>query len=228
MYFCPYEGYCINDANFHERLKKIKKNHFYNRLPISKNFITLDKTDPFNRLYPYSMMISEPIWKTWFAKHGAKLLMFARQQARNPHDAEDLVQEAFVRIWRLYGHTGEVSPGLVYRAIRRLAIDWARSLDRRVIREQKTFELSPLSSSFEYGIEKDEQKEALLRAVDRLPGEQKEVLSLKVWGELTFDEISRTLDLSLNTVASRYRYALHKLKDWVPEELGMNETNSLT
>ena len=123
------------------------------------------------------------------------------------------MQEAFVRIWRLYGHTGEVSPGLVYRAIRRLAIDWARSLDRRVIREQKTFELSPLSSSFEYGIEKDEQKE---------------VLSLKVWGELTFDEISRTLDLSLNTVASRYRYALQKLKDWVPEELGMNETNSLT
>ena len=75
-------------------------------------------------------------------------------------------------------------PGLVYRAIRRLAIDWARSLDRRVIREQKTFELSPLSSSFEYGIEKDEQKDALLRAVDRLPGEQKEVLSLKVWESL--------------------------------------------
>ena len=50
-----------------------------------------------------------------------------------------LVQEAFVRIWRLYGHTGEVSPSLVYRAIRRLAIDWARSLDRRKIREQKVF-----------------------------------------------------------------------------------------
>ena len=55
------------------------------------------------------MMLSEPIWKSWFARHGAKLLLFARQQARNPHDAEDLVQEAFVRIWRLYGHTGEVA-----------------------------------------------------------------------------------------------------------------------
>ena len=116
-----------------------------------------------------------------------------------------------------YGHTGGVSPGLVYRAIRRLAIDWARSIDRRTIREQKTFELTPLSSSFDYTLEKDERQQALLRAVDRLPDQQK-VLTLKIWGELTFDEIARTLDMSLNTVASRYRYALKKLKDWVPEE----------
>jgi RNA polymerase sigma-70 factor (ECF subfamily) len=52
-----------------------------------------------------------------------------------------------------------------------------------------------------------------------LPPEQKEVLTLKVWGELTFDEISRILDLSLNTVASRYRYALGKLKEWLPASL---------
>ncbi len=55
--------------------------------------------------------------------------------------------------------------------------------------------------------------------MDRLPPEQKEVLTLKIWGELTFDEIGRTLDLSLNTVASRYRYALQKLRDWIPAQL---------
>lgn len=164
-------------------------------------------------------MKSEPIWKAWFAKHGAKLLLFARQQARNPYDAEDLVQEAFVRIWRLYGHTGEVAPGLVYRAIRRLAIDWARSLDRRALREQKAYLDAPLSTAFQHSLEADEKQQALLRAVDRLPDEQKEVLTLKIWGELTFDEIARTLEISLNTVASRYRYALQKLNDWVPEEL---------
>ena len=63
------------------------------------------------------------------------------------------------------------------------------------------------------------RQQAILRAVDRLPPEQKEVLTLKIWGELTFDEIGRTLDLSLNTVASRYRYALQKLKEWMPGEL---------
>ncbi|MBT3668352.1 MAG: RNA polymerase sigma factor [Opitutae bacterium] len=165
------------------------------------------------------MNLTEPIWKTWFAKHGGKLLLFARQQARYPDDAEDLVQEAFVRIWRLYGHTGEVSPGLVYRAIRRLAIDWARSLDRRKIREDKVSLDSPLSSSFDRSLEKDERKQALLRAVEKLPKEQGEVLTLKIWSDLTFDEIARTLDLSLNTVASRYRYALQKLKDSVPREI---------
>ena len=101
------------------------------------------------------MKLTEPILKAWFAKHGGKLLLFARQQARYPDDAEDLLQEAFVRMWRLYGHTGEVSPGLVYRAIRRLAIDWARSLDRRKIREEKVSLDSPLSSSFERSLEKD-------------------------------------------------------------------------
>lgn len=165
------------------------------------------------------MNLTEPIWKAWFAKHGGKLLLFARQQARYPDDAEDLLQEAFVRMWRLYGHTGEVSPGLVYRAIRRLAIDWARSLDRRKIREEKVSLDSPFSSSFERSLERDERNQALLRAVESLPKEQGEVLTLKIWGELTFDEIGRTLDLSLNTVASRYRYALQKLKDSVPREI---------
>jgi RNA polymerase sigma-70 factor (ECF subfamily) len=182
------------------------------------------QTNPNVSLNICFMINPEPIWKAWFAKHGGKLLLFARQQARHPDDAEDLLQEAFVRIWRIYGHTGEVSPGLVYRAIRRLAIDWARSLDRRKIREQKVYLESSWFSSFERNLEKDERNQALLRAVSQLPKEQSEVLTLKIWGELTFDEISRTLDISLNTVASRYRYALQKLKESVPRELNGRST----
>ncbi len=78
---------------------------------------------------------------------------------------------------------------------------------------------SPLHESFKFTIEQDERQKSILAVVERLPPEQKEVLTLKIWGELTFDEIGRTLDLSLNTVASRYRYALQKLKDWLPAEL---------
>jgi len=42
--------------------------------------------------------------------------------------------------------------------------------------------------------------------------DQQEVLVLKTWGELTFQEIANTLDISTNTAASRYRYALDHLK----------------
>ncbi len=49
-------------------------------------------------------------------------------------------------------------------------------------------------------------------ALCRLPPEQREVLVLKIWGELTFAQIGEALKLSPNTVASRYRYALVALK----------------
>jgi RNA polymerase sigma-70 factor (ECF subfamily) len=162
----------------------------------------------------------EPIWKIWFAKHGAKLLLFARQQARNPADAEDLVQEAFVRIWRLYGHTGEVPPTLVFRTIRRLAIDWVRREDRREHREQKVvMDEATGSPWFERYVEKRERQAIAEDAVRRLPSDQQEVVLLKIWGDLTFYEIGKTLDISINTAASRYRYALEKLRAWVPELL---------
>jgi RNA polymerase sigma-70 factor (ECF subfamily) len=46
-----------------------------------------------------------------------------------------------------------------------------------------------------------------------LPEEQRTVVVLKVWGELTFQEIATTLDAPLNTVTARYRYALEKLRN---------------
>jgi RNA polymerase sigma-70 factor (ECF subfamily) len=72
---------------------------------------------------------------------------------------------------------------------------------------------------FDRSMERNERRDALLEAVRLLPAEQKEVLTLKIWGEQTFDEISKTLGISLNTAASRYRYAMSKLKKSVPELL---------
>jgi len=45
-----------------------------------------------------------------------------------------------------------------------------------------------------------------------LPDEQREVVILKIWNELTFAEIAQILEISQNTAASRYRYALGALK----------------
>ncbi len=53
----------------------------------------------------------------------------------------------------------------------------------------------------------------LRRALESLPDDQRQVLVLHVWGELTFLQTAEVLGISSNTAASRYRYALAKLRE---------------
>jgi RNA polymerase sigma-70 factor (ECF subfamily) len=61
-------------------------------------------------------------------------------------------------------------------------------------------------------LESDDRRVAIEDALQRIPPEQREVLVLKIWGELTFEQIGTELALSPNTAASRYRYALAALR----------------
>ena len=58
----------------------------------------------------------------------------------------------------------------------------------------------------------DDSQRELVAALDHLPRDQREVLVMKIWNELTFAEIGEALAISQNTAASRYRYALAALK----------------
>ncbi len=57
-----------------------------------------------------------------------------------------------------------------------------------------------------------EKRERINLALFNLPVEQREVITLKVWEDFTFREISQVLKVSPDTCASRYRYGLEKLK----------------
>lgn len=152
-------------------------------------------------------------WQTWFQLYGPKLLLCARQWTRSAADAEDVVQEAFVRFWRHQrGLPGEPM-ALLVTSVRRAAIDLARRDDRRAAREERVGrEDIPAFVVFESSFDGDERREAIAGALQRLPAAQREVLVLKIWGELTFDQIAAELALSPNTAASRYRYALAALR----------------
>ena len=54
---------------------------------------------------------------------------------------------------------------------------------------------------------------AVQAALETLPSEQREIIVLRVWGCMTFEEAAATLQVSANTAASRYRYGLSKLRD---------------
>ena len=171
-------------------------------------------------------------WKSWFSEYGSRLLLFARQQTRSEADAEDVLQDAVLRLWRAdAGVTGDGASSLpnssgeppdlalAYTAIRHAAIDHARKNDRRVAREQKSdfvVDIEDASGQVEWfgadGLEQEERKDMIEAAVRSLPEKFREVLTLKIWGDLTFVQIAEKLGIPQNTAASRYRYAMENLK----------------
>lgn len=143
-------------------------------------------------------------WQHWFDAHGPKLLLCARQWTGCQSDAEDIVQEGFVRFWRHQRHLPDRSEALplVLVSIRRAAFDLARKSASRTRREDAA------SEWFESPDGPDGRAQAIATALQDLPVEQREVLVLKIWGGLTFEAIAQQLGIPLNTAASRYRYGL--------------------
>ncbi len=153
-------------------------------------------------------------WQHWIEAHGPRLLLCARQWTRSLADAEDVLQEAFVRYWRNQRHLPGDPQALLITSIRRAALDLARREDRRTAREERADGgLEERESLFQQlPGEGDERRQEIEAALRRLPAEQREVLVLKIWQEFTFEQIGDALGIPPNTAASRYRYALIALR----------------
>ncbi|MGB1874687.1 MAG: RNA polymerase sigma factor [Akkermansiaceae bacterium] len=166
---------------------------------------------------------SSPNWGQWLTENGARMLLFARQQSRSAEDAEDILQEALVKLARKV-QEGSFEGGqdswrpFLYTTIRRLAIDLGRKNDRRSKREKKSeadrqSETGGISDPWFHSDSSNEEARSLLEVeLKKLPAKFSEVIILKVWGNHTFAEIGEMLGVSLNTVASRYRYGLERLR----------------
>jgi RNA polymerase sigma-70 factor, ECF subfamily len=154
-------------------------------------------------------VVTHEDWKVCFSELAPGLVLFARQFVRTSADAEDIVQDAFVRFWRKE-HSIE-NRGLLYATVRSVALDLLRRDTRRARREANAALEVEQSTLPQFDFDDGSQRE-LAAAIDLLPVEQREVLVMKIWNELTFAEIAGALDISQNTAASRYRYALAALK----------------
>jgi RNA polymerase sigma-70 factor (ECF subfamily) len=155
-------------------------------------------------------------WEQWLAEFAPRLLLFARQQTAIEADAQDLVQEAVVETWQRQDNGGPPSLSTVYLTIRHRAIDLARSRGRRVRREAVLADESP-PCWFDSDAEERERSHMIQNAMRQLPAIYRDVVTLKVWGGLTFAEIAAVLEISANTAASRYRYGLSELRQLTKE-----------
>lgn len=153
-------------------------------------------------------------WKQWLAQHGPRLLLFARGWSNCRQDAEDLVQEAVLRLWNYQTDKGAKPPDLplAFSTIRFCGLNHYRSETRRRHREESVVYLNDFQDVWlDPVLEEDEEAMLLRQAVERLSPKLREVVVMKTWSGLTFAEISETLAISPNTAASRYRYALDQL-----------------
>lgn len=153
-------------------------------------------------------------WQECYRVLAPKLLLFARQWVPSAADAEDVVQTAFVRFWQKQPAAEPEHYPLAYAAVRTAALDFMRSSTRRSRRENAYYAEQPgtLPPLFQGGLEQAEDAAMLQAALARLSPEQREVLVLRIWGELTFAQIGQVLSESINTVASRYRTAVQALR----------------
>jgi RNA polymerase sigma-70 factor (ECF subfamily) len=152
----------------------------------------------------------------WLDQHAAALVLFARGWVSSHADAEDVVQEAFVRFWRSRDRVSDPAAYL-YACVKRCALEWIRAGARRSRREEATAraEAEPL---FQDALEQQERRMAIEEALASLPEKQREVLVMRIWGDLSFPQIAEALGVPTETASSRYRYALAKLHEAFAEE----------
>lgn len=116
-----------------------------------------------------------------------------------------------VESWRRQSQGAPPALALVYATIRRRAIDLARRDDRRANREVAVHLDGP-QCWFDTGADERERDVLIQKAMSHLPEIYRQVVTLKVWGGLTFNEIAEALEIPANTAASRYRYGLIELR----------------
>lgn len=150
-----------------------------------------------------------------YDEHGQALYAFLLNLTRNEADTRDLLQELFIKLVRqprlLDGVRDERA--FLLRLAHNSAIDLTR---RRGARERGQDRLAEeLDAIFSPAGNPDEHafRAALSQALKELPEEQRAVVHLKLWEGLTFEAVATMLDIPLNTAASRYRYALDKLRE---------------
>lgn len=144
--------------------------------------------------------------RTLYERHGPALLAYAASLLQDRAASEDVLHQVFMKLLQRGPAINGQPLHYLYRAIRNTAFNYRRHHARELELATNGLWLESPPGMEETGL-------ALHSALAELPDEQREIMVLHVWGQMTFEEAAAALDISPNTAASRYRYALAKLKE---------------
>ena len=150
----------------------------------------------------------------WYDDHAQALFRFLLNYTRSEEDTHDLLQQLFEKLAAHPEFLGAARDerGYLLRLARNLAVDLIRRRTTQAkyqgqYEDQQARLFAPIDHADETVYERKIEE-----AMAGLPAEQRAIVHLKLWEEMTFEAIAETLDISPNTAASRYRYGIDKLR----------------
>jgi RNA polymerase sigma-70 factor (ECF subfamily) len=158
-----------------------------------------------------------------YDRHGSAAFSLAYRIAGNRTAAEDIVQEAFLSIWRsavrYEPERGNLRSWLL-SVVHNRAIDWLRRSiqhDRRRADVEGIEERKAAPELTDAEAFRRDEAQTVRAVMERLPADQLRVVELAYFGGFTHSQIAEMLDMPLGTVKGRMRLALDKMRDGLAE-----------
>ena len=169
---------------------------------------------------------NERALETLVLRHKLKIYNFIYSKVFDRDTAEDIFQETFIKVIKtlkrgVYNEEGKFLPW-VMRIAHNLVIDYFRKNNRIPTfdnnEEYDIFQLiSDGSPTAERSMIDEQVVEDLQKLIVELPDDQKDVLTMRLYKDMSFKEIAETTGVSINTALGRMRYAIINLRKMVEE-----------
>jgi RNA polymerase sigma-70 factor (ECF subfamily) len=160
-------------------------------------------------------------FETLLNRHKNRVFAFIMSKIKNKDISEDIFQDTYVKVVNSlqkgkYNEEGKFLPW-VMRIAHNLVIDHFRKQKKMyMIRSNNEFDIFDVIKDNSINIDdkliRDQIFNDLRSLIDLLPVDQKEVLKMRYFEELSFKKIAEYFDISINTALGRMRYALINLR----------------
>ena len=169
---------------------------------------------------------SEKALEVLILRHKLKIYNFIYSKVFDRDTAEDIFQETFIKVIKtlkrgVYNEEGKFLPW-VMRISHNLVIDFFRKNNRIPIFDNNDeFDIFQLIGDGNPNAEKvmieEQVVEDLQKLIIELPDDQKDVLTMRLYKDMSFKEIAESTGVSINTALGRMRYAIINLRKLIEE-----------
>jgi RNA polymerase sigma-70 factor (ECF subfamily) len=151
-------------------------------------------------------------WRRIYLKYKDDLLTVARSLVHDVNTAEDCLQEVFLLLASNGNKIRSNLKGYLLSCVVNRARDHLRQRDAQFNCQEKIQTLQINVTNPAKVLAENDEIERITCALEKIPLEQREVVALHLQSDMTFRQIAVMLGVSINTVQSRYRYGMEKLR----------------